>query len=103
MGYGRWSYWLLGIAGVLQYAIMAAVKSHNYVSLDTSYLVMWLAIIGAALGCWASCGSCCGYGGGCGCCGDDCDCGDCSYCKPGMHEHGEHGHDHGHEHDPQEA
>jgi hypothetical protein len=98
----RWSYWLLGIAGVLQYAIMVAMKSSNYVSLDTSYLVMWLAIIGAAVGCWMSCGSCYGGGGGCGCCGDDCSCGDCDSCKPGMgHEHGHEGHE-GHDHGPGE-
>ena len=90
----RWSFWVLGVAGVLQYALMAAVKPAGYVSLDTSYLVMWLAVIGAALGCWMSCGGY--YGGGCGCCGDDCDCGDCSYCKP-HGEGGGHGHEHGHE------
>jgi hypothetical protein len=98
MGYGRWSYWALGIAGVLQYVVMAAVKPTGYVSLDTSYLVMWLAIIGAAIGCWSSCGGC--YGGGCGCCGDGCSCGDCGECMPEGehgHEHHEHGHE-GHDH-----
>jgi len=90
---GRWSFWALGLAGVLQYALMAALKPKGYVGLDTAYLVMWLAVIGAALGCWMSCGGWCGYGGGCGCCGDGCDCGDCEECRP----HGEHGHEHGHE------
>lgn len=91
----RWVYWLLGIAGVLQFAVMAAVKPSGYVSLDTSYLVMWLSIIGAVVAC---CASCWGYGGGgCGCCGDDCSCGDCDWCKDDGHKH-EEGHE-GHEHD----
>jgi hypothetical protein len=92
----RWAYWLLGIAGVVQYAVMVAVKPSGYVSLDTSYLVMWLAIIGAVLAC---CSSCWGSGGGCNCCGDDCSCGDCEWCKgdghgPGEGHEGHEGHSH---------
>lgn len=74
----RWVYWLLGIAGVVQHAVMAVVKPDGYVSLDTSYLVMWLSLIGAVLACCLTCG----YG-GCGCCGDDCSCGDCDWCRDG--------------------
>lgn len=93
----RWIPWLLGIAGVLQYAVMAAVDATGYVSLDMSYLVMWLAIIGALVLCYMSwCGDgCCGYGDGCGCCGDECGCGDCGDCMPNGHDHGHEGHEHG--------
>ena len=90
-----WVPWALGLAGVAQHAVMAMVDPAGYVSVDMSYLVMWLAIIGALLVCYSGCGDCCGYGGGgCGCCGDGCSCGDCESCKPG---HGDHGHEHGHE------
>ena len=85
----RWVYWLLGIAGVLQYAILAIAKPDGYVSLDTAYLVMWLAIIGAVLACMLTCS----YG-GCGCCGDDCSCGDCEWCRDGDgHGHPPAGHE----------
>ena len=96
----RWVYWLLGIAGVLQYALMAYVKPEGYVSLDTAYLGMWLAVIGAVVACCASCwGGCYGGGGGCGCCDDGCRCGDCPDCMGEGHEHGEHEHGHeGHSH-----
>ena len=43
----RWVPWLLGIAGVVQHAIIAYVSPDGYVSTDMSYLVMWLSIIGA--------------------------------------------------------
>lgn len=85
----RWLPWALGIAGVLQFAVMALTgTSADYVTLDTAYLVMWLAIIGGVLTCYLSCWGDCGYGGGCGCCGDGCSCGDCEEC--GGHE----GHSH---------
>lgn len=96
----RWVPWALGTAGVLQYAIIAALQPSDYVSLDTAYLVMWLAIIGGLVVCYLSCWDGCGYGGGCDCCGDDCSCGDCSNCGPRGgegHGHGEHGHE-GHMH-----
>ena len=61
----RWLPWTLGIIGVLQFGIMAIVKPDStYVTLDTAYLVMWLAIIGGVVACYLSCmGSGCGYGG----------------------------------------
>ena len=90
----RWLPWALGIAGVLQYAVLAITKPAGYVSLDTAYIVMWLAIIGGVLACTASCW---GYGGGCGCCGDDCSCGDCDWCREGDG----HGHEHGMGHEGQ--
>lgn len=94
----RWVPWVLGIAGVVQYAVIAALQPTDYVSVDMAYLVMWLAIIGGLVVCYLSCYDC-GYGGGCGCCGDDCGCGDCDDCMPGHgHEHGEHEHDHEHPH-----
>ena len=96
----RWIPWLLGIAGVVQYAIIAAVDPTGYVSTDMAYLVMWLAVIGALIVCYLSCYDC--YGGGCGCCEDGCSCGDCGECMPNGnghgHDHGEHGHDHEHPH-----
>lgn len=88
----RWVYWALGIAGVVQHMVMALVKPDGYVSLDTSYLVMWLAVIGAVVACCMSC-----WGGGCSCCGDDCSCGDCDWCRGGDghgHEPGHEGHGH---------
>jgi hypothetical protein len=97
----RWLPWALGIAGVLQFAVMALVRpDSDYVSLDTSYLVMWLAVIGAIVVCYLSCWG--GYGSGCGCCGDECQCGDCGECGPGDkpmmghegHDHGPGGHSH---------
>jgi hypothetical protein len=90
----RWVPWALGLAGIAQHAVMAMVDPTGYVSLDTSYLVMWLAIIGGLVVCYIDC---CGWGsGGCGCCGDGCTCGDCGNCTPGMHK--DDGHGHGHEH-----
>ena len=105
----RWLPWALGIAGVLQYAVIAAVSPSDYVSVDMAYLVMWLAIIGGVLACYLSCWG--GYGCGCdcdhcgecssgGCCGDGCSCGDCDECGPGekgMMGHEGHGHE-GHQH-----
>ena len=94
----RWVPWALGIAGVLQYAVIAALQPSGYVSVDMAYLVMWLAVIGGVAVCYMSRWDC--YGGGCSCCGDGCACGDCEECRPGGghgHEHGEHGHE-GHSH-----
>lgn len=97
----RWASWALGIVGVLQYAVMAAMdQPSDYVSLDMSYLVMWLAVIGGLFLCYLSCWGCGEYGGSgsCGCCGDGCGCGDCGNCTPsgkGGKEHGHEGHDHG--------
>lgn len=93
----RWVPWVLGIAGVLQHAIIAYVQPDGYVGTDMSYLVMWLAIIGALLLCYASCWDCYGDG-GCGCCGDDCSCGDCEACMGKGNGHEGHGHDGGHAH-----
>ena len=98
----RWVPWALGLAGVAQHAVMAMVDPTGYVSLDMSYLVMWLSIIGALVVCYSGCGGCYGWGdGGCGCCSEGCSCGDCGNCMPGGHkhdhEHGEHGHE-GHSH-----
>ena len=90
----RWVPWLLGIAGVVQYAVIAATQPTDYVSVDMAYLVMWLSIIGALVVCYLSCYDC-GYGGGCGCCDDDCGCGDCGDCMPNGHDDGHEGHDHG--------
>ncbi len=96
----RYASWGLGIAGVLQYTIIVAMDATDYVSLDMSYLVMWLAVIAALALCYASC---CGYGSGddCGCCGDNCNCGDCGACGPGAGKHdaghAEHSHE-GHSH-----
>lgn len=94
----RWLPWALGIAGVLQFAVMALVRPDaDYVSLDTAYLVMWLAIIGGILVCSLSCWGG-GYGDGCECCDDNCTCGDCSSCKStatsGHEGHGHEGHQH---------
>ncbi|MFA5943596.1 MAG: hypothetical protein WC876_03925 [Candidatus Thermoplasmatota archaeon] len=99
----RWLPWTLGIVGVLQFAVMALVGTNaDYVSLDTAYLVMWLAIIGGVLTCYLSCmGGGCGYGGygGCDCCDDNCECGDCGdCCEPDEKGHEGHGHDGGHQH-----
>jgi hypothetical protein len=94
----RWLPWALGIAGVLQYAIIAAIQPSDYVGVDMAYLVMWLAIIGGVLTCYLSCWGGCGYGGygGCGCCDDGCQCGDCGECGPGDQPMtGHEGHDHG--------
>lgn len=102
----RWTHWLLALAGVAQFAVMAAIKPTGYVSLDMAYLVMWLTLIAAVALWWGSCcswGGYCGYGGGCdcghceGCKGDDC-CGECACCKDDGdgHEHGHEGHDHPH-------
>ncbi|MHB1261443.1 MAG: hypothetical protein ACYC2H_06975 [Thermoplasmatota archaeon] len=97
----RWLPWALGIAGVLQFAVMAFVGTNSdYVSLDTAYLVMWLAIIGGIVVCYLSCWGDCGYGGGCGCCGDGCSCGDCGECGgvgKGNDGHSHEGHE-GHSH-----
>lgn len=94
----RWLPWALGVAGVLQYAVIAAIQPSDYVGVDMAYLVMWLAIIGGVLACYLSCWGGCGYGyGGCDCCGDGCSCGDCSECGPNvkMKGMGHEGHDHG--------
>lgn len=92
----RWMAWLLGVLGVVQYAVMAYVDPSGYVSLDMSYLVMWLAVIGGLILCNTGCG--CWSGGGCSCCGEGCSCGDCGNCMGGEHSHGEHSHEgHGHE------
>src|SRR5688572_32142122 len=93
--YFRWVPWALGLAGIAQHAVMAMVDPAGYVSLDMSYLVMWLSIIGALVVCYSGRGGCWG-GGGCGCCGEGCSCGDCDDCKPGQ-GHGDRGHEHGHE------
>jgi hypothetical protein len=71
----RWLPWILGIGGVLQYAVIVAIQPSDYVSLDMAYLVMWLAIIGGVLTCYLSCWSDCGYGG--------CDCDHCGSCSSG--------------------
>lgn len=98
----RWVPWLLGIAGVVQYAILALLRPDGYVSLDMAYLVMWLAIVGALVVCYLSCYGCGGYGEGCDCCGPGCECGDGECCMPESngheheHEHGEHEHPHTH-------
>jgi hypothetical protein len=95
----RWLPWILGIGGVLQYAVIVAIQPSDYVSLDMAYLVMWLAIIGGVLTCYLSCWGDCGYG-GCGCCDDGCQCGDCGECGPNveMKGMGHEGHSHeGHE------
>ena len=101
----RWLPWTLGIVGVLQFAVMAFVRPDaDYVSLDTSYLVMWLAIIGGVLTCYLSCWGDC-YGGGCdcdhcpGCAAGQC-CGGCGCYGPNveMKGHEGHGHDGGHQH-----
>ena len=92
----RWIPWALGLAGIAQHALMALLEPDGYVSLDMSYLVMWLSIIGALLVCYSGCG--CGWGGGdgsCDCCGDHCHCGDCARCSQD-HDHGP-GHE-GHSH-----
>jgi hypothetical protein len=88
----RWLPWALGIGGILQYAVLAALKPDGYVTLDTAYLAMWLAIIGGVL---AGC-LCCWDDGGCGCCGDGCSCGDCAWCQGDGHGDAN-GHEHGHE------
>lgn len=94
----RWASWALGIAGVVQYAVIAYLQPSDYVGVDMSYLVMWLSIIGGLLLCYLSCGDC--YDGECGCCEDGCSCGDCGDCTPNGHaEHGHEGHGHeGHSH-----
>lgn len=93
----RWVPWLLGIAGVVQYAIIAFVQPDGYVSVDMAYLAMWLAIVGALVVCHLGCG-CYGDDDGCDCCGPGCQCGDGECCAPEPnghgHEHGEHGHAH---------
>jgi hypothetical protein len=72
----RWLPWALGIIGVLQFGIMAVVKpDSSYVTLDTAYLVMWLAVIGGVVACYLSCWGGCGYGG--------CDCDHCGGCSSG--------------------
>lgn len=92
----RWVPWVLGLAGVAQHALMAVLEPDGYVSLDMSYLVMWLSIIGALLVCYSGCG-CGGWGGDCDCCGDHCHCGDCPRCSE-EHDHGpSNGHE-GHSH-----
>lgn len=96
----RWVPWLLGIAGVVQYAVIAAVQPTDYVSMDMAYLVMWLAVIGALVLCYMSwCGDCCDDEGGmgqCDCCDGHCHCGDCDACDPEGHGHegGHEGHTH---------
>lgn len=99
----RWLPWALGIVGVLQFAVMALVRPDSgYVSLDTSYLVMWLAIIGGIVVCYLSCWDGCGYGGGCdcdhcgGCAAGQC-CGDCGCYGPSGQMKGATGHE-GHDH-----
>jgi hypothetical protein len=81
----RWIPWALGLAGVAQHALVALLKPEDYISLDTSYLVMWLAVIGALVVCHLDCGDC--YdGGACDCCPDHCHCGDCEACSQ-EHDH----------------
>lgn len=92
----RWIPWALGVVGVGQYAVMAYLDPSGYVSLDMSYLVMWLAIIGSLIICNTGCG-CWGGADGCGCCGEGCSCGDCGNCMPHGHGHEGHGHE-GHSH-----
>lgn len=92
----RWVPWILGLAGVAQHALIALLKPEDYISLDTSYLVMWLSIIGALVVCYLSCWGDC-YGDGCDCCGDGCACGDCDECmSPNGHaqHEGHEGHSH---------
>ncbi|MEK6975909.1 MAG: hypothetical protein AABY18_06160 [Candidatus Thermoplasmatota archaeon] len=94
----RWASWALGIAGVLQHAAIAILRPDDYISLDTSYLVMWLALIGALLLCYLSCWGDC-YGDGCDCCDDGCTCGDGDCCAPDKASHGHEGPGHeGHTH-----
>lgn len=97
----RWASWLLGIAGVVQYALIAYLQPEDYVSTDMAYLVMWLAVGGGLLLCAITCygGGCCCDDDGCGCCGDGCGCGDCGACVPNGngHAHGPEGHE-GHVH-----
>ena len=106
----RWIPWLLGIVGVLQYAIIAYTAPVEYVSTDMAYLVMFLCVIGALLLCymsWGCCGDGCrdwddgeGHGGmaACDCCDGHCHCGDCDACDPASHGHGDGGHGQGHAH-----
>ncbi len=90
----RWVSWLLGIAGVVQYAVFAFLQPADYVSLDMAYLVMWLAVIGALLLCWIGCYDC-DWNEGCDCCDDNCSCGDCDgCCEPGHAEETHAGHKH---------
>ena len=99
----RWVPWLLGIAGVVQHAIIAYLQPDGYVSTDMSYLVMWLAVVGALIVCYLSCDGYCGpYDddgpmGACDCCDGHCHCGDCDACDPASHGHGD-GNGHGHPH-----
>lgn len=81
----RWLPWALGTAGILQYAVIAAIQPSDYVGVDMAYLVMWLAIIGGVLACYLSCmgGGCGGYGSGCGYGDDGCDCSHCGGCSSG--------------------
>lgn len=92
----RWVPWAVGTAGVLQHAIIAYLQPDGYVGTDMSYLVMWLAVLGALAIGYMSCCDC--YGDGCGCCDDGCACGDCESCLPNgnghAHEHGHEGHTH---------
>lgn len=91
----RWVSWLLGIAGVVQYGLIAFLQPTDYVSTDMAYLVMWLAIIGALLLCWIGCGYGCDWEEGCDCCDDGCSCGDCDGCRgPGHGEDAHAGHTH---------
>jgi hypothetical protein len=81
----RWIPWALGLAGVAQHALVALLKPEDYISLDTSYLVMWLAVIGALVVCYLSCWDC-SDDGDCDCCPDHCHCGDCPACSQ-EHDH----------------
>jgi hypothetical protein len=98
----RWLPWALGIAGVLQYAVIAALSPSDYVSVDTSYLVMWLAVIGGVLTCYLSCWGDC-YGGcdcdHCGGCAAGQCCGDCGCYGSNVEMKGAMGHE-GHDHGP---
>lgn len=92
----RWVSWLLGIAGVVQFAVIAYLQPTDYVSVDMAYLVMWLAIIGGLLLCWIGCSyGCGGWEEGCDCCDDNCNCGDCDgCCEPGHADESHAGHKH---------
>ncbi len=99
---------LTGPAGAKNLALVAP-------ALLSGAILLAAGLLGLQVAC-SGCGSGCGYGGrgGCGCCDDDCSCGDCgdcsggcSCCKDGCScgdcgecggkGESEHGHAHGHD------